>query len=758
MQNFDEMKEGNDVHIQTKQLKLLRLIILAVCLIGSVFFVRSSFFYTNAPVKAAKATNLQPGQIKLSKTAEPVAGMVNQWDITLRVEGRNQFPPPPTDIVLIVDISGSMKDNDRMVKAKLAAEKFVNMVLKKDYVNRIALVTFSTNVTKYTFNESGWSGQFVDYTHKDLLTNKIKELNYIDNSGTFTQGAIKTATEVMTKATAEKRNIVLISDGVPTYSYPPTEPYNQLREMQRFDYPSGNANYNYYETVKTIPKGYFNYSKSVGNGARYRLGAFPPDYEQMPTGSTNRLMMNHANSAIAEANITKDEKLASGDKLVTDLYTIGVDLDSVSQDDEIVTGNQTLKEIASSEDKCFAATADNLEDILSGIAGEIIGAIKSATVVDPMGTGFSLEGEVTPSQGSTTIKNTAGTDTINWVVGALQTPVSSDPDEDVMYAEMTYRVNATNEVLAANVIDKDGLAATNGRTTIVYKDFNDAVKRAEFDVPKVEPIIVTLKKKLLAENGTEITDKSEQFRFKYGNDAYTANDSFTLYATEEKKVVHPFKADQEYTVEELLADPEKYETKIEINGQITADSKAIFTFDSKKAYQHQQILVTNTKIPEEKKVYLNIRQSVIRPNEDLVIPSKGYYTSFISGQAQTRPFISGSTIKDTAPEVSQDLFTKYELTIKRDQAQLKITDLIPEYYTFLGYILTSTDKELNTTHLSSNSSQLIKTNEAVLDYQLNNEYWLTMFITPELGTDTNNEQEKSPRPYSWSYKINQFGQ
>ncbi|MTD38399.1 VWA domain-containing protein [Erwinia sp. CPCC 100877] len=746
------------MHKRTKQLKFLRLIILAVCLIGSVFLVRSSFFYTNAPVKAANKTDLQPGQIKLSKTAEPVAGMVNQWDVTLRVEGRNQFPPPPTDVVLIIDISGSMSFNDRMVKAKVAAEKFVNMVLKKDYVNRVALITFSSNVTKYTFNENGWSGQFVDYTHKDLLTNKIKELNYIDNSGTFTQAAIKTATEVMTNATGEKRNIVLISDGVPTFSYPPTKPYNQLSGMQLFDYPSGDARYNYYETVKTIPKGYFNYNKEVGNGYSYRYEAAYPDYEQMPPGSPNRLMMNHANSAIAEANIMKKEKLASGEQLVTDLYTIGVDLDLVSQDDEIITGNQTLREIASSEEKCFAATADNLEDILSGIAGEIVGAIKSATVVDPMGTGFSLEGEVNPSQGSTDIKRVSGTDTINWTVGALKTPVSNDPDEDVMYAEITYRVNATDKVLAANIIDINGLAATNGRTTIVYKDYNDAVKRAEFDVPKVKPIIVTLKKKLLAEDGTEITDKSEQFHFKYGDDVYTANDSFVLYATEEKKIVHPFKADQEYTVEELLAAPEKYETKIDINGQVTADSKAVFTFDSSKAYQHQQILVTNTKIAEVKKVQLNIRQSVIQPNEELVIPSKGYYTAFISGQEQTRSFVSGSTVKDTAAEVSQALFTTYELTIKREQSQLKVTDLVPEYYTFLGYILTSTDKELNTTHLSSNSDQLIQTNEAVLDYQLNNEYWLTMFITPDLGTDTNNEQVRSPRPYSWSYKINQFGQ
>ncbi|MBO0467145.1 VWA domain-containing protein [Enterococcus plantarum] len=738
------------------QMTIIKWLMLIFCLIATVYMAQSSLSYTNAPIKAAKKTELGSGQIKISKTAEPVTGMVNQWDITLRIEGRNQFPPPPTDIVLIIDTSGSMKDYDRMTKAKTAAEKFVNMILRKDYANRISLITYGTEVTKYTFNEGEWSGQFADSMHKNALLDTIKSLK--PEGGTFTQAAIKSATEVIMNASGEKRNIVLISDGVPTFSYPPTEPYNRLFGMQKYTVKNG---YNYYETVKTIPKEKFNYNKPTGNGAEgtYRYSGLPPDYEQMPPNSKNRLMSNHAHSAIAEAAITKNEKRSNGENLVTDFYTIGVDMDLNSSDDGIVTGNKTLKEIASSEDKSFAATADNLEDILGGIAGEIVGAIKSGFVVDPMGVGFEMVGSVQSTQGTTEVKEVTGRPTINWNVGALKTPVSLEPDEDVMFAEIKYRVNADDNVLKPNIIDKNGLAKTNGRTTLVYKDYNDVMQPAEeFIVPKVKPIIVSLQKKLLNEKDEEMDDQTETFDFSYGKDQYTTNDRFSLYSNEVKKMVHPWKADQNYTVEEILQVNQEYETTIDINGVTNTGIKSSFNFTSPvETYEHQQIIVTNKNMPKRKTVVLNIRQTVLNPNSELVIPSKGYYHSRIDETVQNMNLISESTIKDSAVEVSQELFAKYEFTLEKQQEKLKIKDFVPEYYTFFGYIATTTNVDLNVTHLSSNTSALIKNNEAVLDYQQDNEYWVTMFITPDLGKDNDGEPVSSPRPYSWDYKVNKFG-
>lgn len=757
------MNEVNTIVKKKGQFKFFKWLLLVFCLIGSVYTAQSVLQDTNGSIKAAKKNDLITEEITLSKKAEPVAGMVNQWDITLRVEGHNQVPPLPTDIVLIIDTSWSMNENDRMSKAKIAAEKFVNLVLQSDYDNRIALITYNTDITNYTFNESGWSGQFVDSDHKGLLVDTIKNLQPIINGGTFTQSAIKTATEVMKEATGDKRNVVLVSDGVPTYSYPPTAPYNQLASMKKFDYLQNG--YNYYETVKTIPKGSFNYdyrnkdgNNYFGNGVKYRIGGFAPEFEAMPSGSKNRLMANHAHSAIAEATITKNEKRAAGDYLVTDIYTIGVDMDSTSQDDEVVTGNQTMKEIASSEDKSFAATADNLEDILSSIAGEIIGSIKSGFVVDPMGTGFEIEGDVKSTQGTTVVKEVNGRPTINWSVGTLRTPVSSAPDEDVTFAEITYRVSANDTVLEPLIIDANGLAKTNGKATIAYKDYNDEMKQMEFPAPKVKPIIVSLQKKLHNEKGEEVNDRTNAFDFQYGNDQYTSNDHFTLYSNDVKKIVHPWKANQAYFVEEVLNNEQEYETTININGLTTENTKANFKFAADiNSYAHQQIVVTNKKIPENRTIILNIRQSVLKPNSELVIPSKAFYRSRIDETHQQMNLISGSSTKDTISDVSEALFTKYEIILAKQQKQLKIIDLIPEYYTFYGYIVTTTNDKLNITHLSSNTSALIKNNEADIDIQTVGEYWVTMFIIPELGKESTGEPSTSPRPYSWDYKVNQFG-
>lgn len=86
----------------------------------------------------------EPGEVKLFKTAKPVDGMVNTWDITLRAEVKDNLKK--SDIVLVGDRSGSMTEEERMTKAKDAAEKFVDSLLASQTgkeTTRIALVSFA---------------------------------------------------------------------------------------------------------------------------------------------------------------------------------------------------------------------------------------------------------------------------------------------------------------------------------------------------------------------------------------------------------------------------------------------------------------------------------------------------------------------------------------------------------------------------------------------------------------------------------------
>ena len=739
--------------------------------IGSCLLVLiATLFSCNHTVHAS---DLQPGEVRLSKTAKPVADMVNQWDVTVRVEGRNHFPPPSTDIVLVIDMSNSMvpsstavppRTKDRLALAKEAAKKFTNQVLKEGYENKISLVTYESDVKIHTFGFGGTiDEEFIDPEHRQLLLDRIDSLS-IDleeskkdpyKGGTFTQGAIRKSTNQLEKSSALNRDIVLISDGVPTFNYDIKSPYNQKDRMEHL-VDKKPSTYNYYSTKKDIPEEYYDYSKRIGEGKNYTSKA--PDNWGIPTGK-DRIMTNSAYAALDEAGFSEAKKYqgSATEPLITEFYTIGLDLNEEGDEFEMV-GQDTLKGIASSEDNYFDTSSDDLENVLSGIGGKIIGAIKSADVIDPMGKGFKLTNKkVVQTQGEFKIVQKNEVETIQWDLDALITPISNQQDEDIMYAEMTYRVDATEEVIKE--IDKEsGLAPTNGVTSIEYiaydrtNNFKEKKIKSEFIVPKVHPTIVSLEKKVVDIKGKELNFKNEKFKFSIGDDIYTESDVFEVYATDRIQLVHPWEANKLYSIGEQLLPNQEYKTSITINGEETSGTTANFSFiyDSiSKSYAHQEIVVTNKKIVK----LLHIRQTVIEANDELVIPSKGYYFGIdTQNERKTLNFISGSTTKNTSNQMDKKIFTTYKFELDPIQTMISVRDIVPEYYQFYGYIVTNSSDKLASEHVSSNTVGMKKDREALLDYTSEDEYWLTMFIRPKF-----NDSENSPRPYSWNYQTNQFG-
>nr|WP_301281040.1 VWA domain-containing protein [Arcanobacterium phocae] len=88
-----------------------------------------------------------PGSVKLCKTATEVPGLVNTWDVTLRVEA--QELKRTSDVVLVIDRSGSMASQGRIEAAKKSAKLFVDKLLSdtSSQATRIGLVSFATNAT-----------------------------------------------------------------------------------------------------------------------------------------------------------------------------------------------------------------------------------------------------------------------------------------------------------------------------------------------------------------------------------------------------------------------------------------------------------------------------------------------------------------------------------------------------------------------------------------------------------------------------------
>lgn len=498
----------------------------------------------------------EPGQVVLSKTATPVDGMVNTWDVSVRVEGKDTTKT--SDIVLVIDRSGSMKDKDkdgvsRMAHAKEAAEKFVSTLLPdgNDVNTRIAIVSFADKVRT-----------------DQALTNDANELYKAINGlkadgGTFTQAGIKQAESILANSTADVKNIVLLSDGVPTYSY-------YINNATSYLQPYGND----YETTAEIPQSAFNYDYYVGNGGdlRYRGGRYNRRY----------WYYNHGNSTIAESTIAKKPGYT--------MWTVAVNAGD--------TGRSVLSQCAT-DDTHAKSTEDptELATIFTEIAGNIKAAAQDASVSDPMGAGFSIPAgsvsNITASQGTATYN--AGNKTINWEIGTLSNTI--DGDSTVRYAQLTYRIEIDDTILTAKP-EADGTSyKTNGKTVINYKDATGADKTGEFVSPTVDPVLLVVQKKLYDKNNNEVTNSDQTFSVNVKEDVKSGEAYDQTYTLKpgEKKVLTNLRWDDTYTVEETEYPTGKkaddYTTEVKVGDDVTN------TFTVNYGADDKDIVVTNREQP-----------------------------------------------------------------------------------------------------------------------------------------------------------------
>jgi alpha-tubulin suppressor-like RCC1 family protein len=159
-------------------------------------------------------------------------------------------------------------------------------------------------------------------------------------------------------------------------------------------------------------------------------------------------------------------------------------------------------------------------------------------------------------------------------------------------------------------------------------------------------------------------------------------------------------------------------------------------------------------------VKLHIRQIVVNPSQDVALPNAGYYD--LTNASLTWSLVSESGVEGVG--YGSD-FTTYLLPSTGDPIY-NVFDYIPQYYKYYGYVANAGDEAAGTlggaealNHYNSATRVLPTTtaNGAIkLDYTDDNEWWLTVFITPEEdigknagGSATNNfgAQTGSSYPY-----------
>ena len=446
-----------------KELKRISAFFMAMLMMLTVF---SAFSVVSAEGEAAGGTQPvwpAPGSIKLDKDAAAVEGETNLWEVTLGIQGKNF--ETKSDVVLVIDNSNSMYENDRMVQTKAAANAFVDALLTQDSATRIAVVVFNLTV-----KQTG----FYDYSNKEELKayiNAVSQNN--EDGGTFTQLGIKTARDLLksSASTGLNKNIVLLSDGDPTASYRVTGTATGTCFL-------GFHNAECDESTVKVNGCYYNMQE--GNGGRADDGAIDLSLTCEHGKTKNKTYaISHSYATIWEAQQAANDGMT--------VFSIALQAGT--------TGENVLRACATNPATGFYAiaptdnVAEKLTNAFTSIAGSIAIAARNGVVNDPMGENVQLsfsgsapvittdkkvydegKADIYISQGTATYN--AETRAISWTVGSV-----SEVDNPIMKYKVGIRDGYNPPT--GDVLD------TNKRTTFSYINYLGDYTVGEFPIPKV---------------------------------------------------------------------------------------------------------------------------------------------------------------------------------------------------------------------------------------------------------------------------------
>ena len=405
------------------------------------------------------------GAIQLNKTAEPVQGKDGVYEITLTIEGMNYSTN--SDVVLVIDKSGSMNDDDKLRDTKKAAIAFGEKLLTKGSTTRIAIVTYADNATSIN------KGHF--YTADELDAFKSQINGITASGGTNQQAGIYKAQQLLDSDSpvGNLKNIVILSDGVPTYSYAITgsitctrDAYVE-RDSKYVDYVYATMDVDW-STANIV----CNHNNRIGSG--YGIGVKKQSGLSVNSCGVYSSYISHGIATIWEAKQAK----ATGTTIFSVALRVGTE------------GENILKACATDPTKGYYAIGQNddvetkLKDAFTAIAGSIAIAAKNGKVTDPMSDYVSLDftgnpvvtsDEAVYKNGQADVYLSQGTvtrneQTLSWDVGNINegTP-----------AIMKYRVTLRGDV------GKGQTYPTNKTTTFTYTDYQDESATKDFPIPQV---------------------------------------------------------------------------------------------------------------------------------------------------------------------------------------------------------------------------------------------------------------------------------
>lgn len=414
---------------------------------------------------------------KLEKSAQWVDEKAGIAEITIKVTGEQPTETTKkTDIVLVIDRSLSMTQNDRdwLKNAKKAAKAFAKKVLTGDPNVRIAVVAYAAK----TINDWDFSSKLA------TVENNIDAINTNNGNwhGTNIQAGIHSARERF-KSTGNRdadKFMIVLADGAPNYRFGIFKGKStwQLTSQQAAAY-----------HIKT------DYRE---NGKQY----FPNLYTADSTtfSYNNNDIMDEDSGYCYTATVSEAYAAKATDGITC--YAIGYGIASGSS---LIN---TLMYSISSTDAGFvnAGTDENaITKVFSDIATDIQYKAHDVTLTDTMGAGFTyLANETYPS--NPVVTPSAGNKTVTWnVADKLGNETKT----------LTFYVQYDKQ----NLTDAATLP-TNASASLSYEDNKGTVQP---DITVASPEIENLAKKVtyVDENNTAYTDPAHQEKPHWYGDTVT---------------------------------------------------------------------------------------------------------------------------------------------------------------------------------------------------------------------------------------------
>ena len=403
-------------------------------------------------------------------------------EITITVKGKPpEVSTPEVDAVLVIDLSGSMNDNNKLNDAKAAAKKFVDK-----FFGTSAPASYKKSVRIAVVGYNGYAKAYADLTEaKDadalytLFGSGYGSLSA--GGGTNIQDGIYRAQQILKNGRAgAKKVMVVLSDGEPTYSFDANVAHTFGQNEETYGVKKNNFLY----VVSEI-----DHTDRVGSGSAYATGAYHYYYcKDDKNVQQYYYVQNHGVGTVSEAYWAKKDG--------TTIYSIGFGISQYESGGYGLPQRETdvykVAQSLASDDKKFKLAKDGgeLGNVFDGIANEVAKyTAYNPTVIDTMGKNFEVVSNSLPTDKKVTLKSD----------GSLEWDIT-DGELDTTEHKLTFQVKYDKTKLT-----DDEMLLTNGEAKLIYSKTEGGEQNQEQPITsgQVENLAFTVT--YLDETGTELT-------------------------------------------------------------------------------------------------------------------------------------------------------------------------------------------------------------------------------------------------------------